>query len=167
MTDLWGPPLLFPRIVEKFQSWIDHFHSCSQAVRGSLAEAVTPSSVEDKFVGNGASEMKADAGERSAELSERGSNNLAAVNAGVTSLNKQQGQTANVGISGTGETANSHTSEAAGSSAVSIPDYPLFPLSKGFCMSIKRCLESFKTALQKAQLAESTERTSDSAAGNS
>lgn len=132
-----------------------------------MAEAVIPSSVEDKFVGNGASEMKADAGERSPELSERGSNNLAAVNAGVTSLNKQQGQTANVGISGAGETANSHTSEAAGSSAVSIPDYPLFPLSKGFCMSIKRCLESFKTALQKAQLAESTERTSDSAAGNS
>lgn len=32
------------------------------------------------------------------------------------------------------------------------PDYPLFPLSRGFCLSLRRALESFQKALDKAVL---------------
>lgn len=32
------------------------------------------------------------------------------------------------------------------------PDYPLFPLSRGFCLSLQRALESFQNALDKAGL---------------
>ena len=38
------------------------------------------------------------------------------------------------------------------------PDYPLFPLSRGFCLSLGRALESFQTALEKAGLADCSEK---------
>jgi len=38
------------------------------------------------------------------------------------------------------------------------PDYPLFPLSRGFCLSLGRALESFQTALEKAGLTDCSEK---------
>jgi len=38
------------------------------------------------------------------------------------------------------------------------PDYPLFPLSRGFCLSLRRALESFQTALEKAGLTDGAEK---------
>ena len=38
------------------------------------------------------------------------------------------------------------------------PDYPLFPLSRGFCLSLGRALESFQTALEKAGLKDCSEK---------
>ena len=37
-------------------------------------------------------------------------------------------------------------------------DYPLFPLSRGFCLSLGRALESFQTALERAGLTDCTEK---------
>ena len=38
------------------------------------------------------------------------------------------------------------------------PDYPLFPLSRGFCLSLGRALESFQTALERAGLTDCSEK---------
>lgn len=38
------------------------------------------------------------------------------------------------------------------------PDYPLFPLSRGFCLSLRRALESFQAALDKAGLTNCLEK---------
>ena len=46
----------------------------------------------------------------------------------------------------------------ATSSETISPDYPLFPLSRGFCLSLGRALESFQTALEKARLADCSEK---------
>lgn len=46
----------------------------------------------------------------------------------------------------------------ASSSEKIAPDYPLFPLSRGFCLSLGRALESFHTALEKAGLTDCSEK---------
>lgn len=38
------------------------------------------------------------------------------------------------------------------------PDYPLFPVSRGFCLSLGRAVESFQTALEKAGLTDCSEK---------
>ena len=38
------------------------------------------------------------------------------------------------------------------------PDYPLFPISRGFCLSLGRALENFQIALEKAGLADCSEK---------
>ena len=47
--------------------------------------------------------------------------------------------------------------QGAGASDKNVPDYPLFPLSRGFCLSLTRALDSFRTALEKAHLNDSVE----------
>ena len=37
------------------------------------------------------------------------------------------------------------------------PAYPLFPLSRGFCLSLVRALDSFEAALEKAHLPDCSE----------
>ena len=45
----------------------------------------------------------------------------------------------------------------ATTSEKNVPDYPLFPLSRGFCLSLVRALDSFEAALEKAQLPDCSE----------
>ena len=60
-----------------------------------------------------------------------------------------------------GKTLNAENQGAcagATSSEKIAPDYPLFPLSRGFCLSLGRALESFQTALEKAGLTDCSEK---------
>ena len=59
-----------------------------------------------------------------------------------------------------GKPSNAETQGACQGAAASVkgvPDYPLFPLSRGFCLSLTRALESFQAALEKAQLPDCSE----------
>lgn len=59
-----------------------------------------------------------------------------------------------------GKLSNAETQGACQGAAASdkiVPDYPLFPLSRGFCLSLKRALDSFHAALEKAQLPDCRE----------
>lgn len=47
--------------------------------------------------------------------------------------------------------------QGAVTSEKNVPDYPLFPLSRGFCLSLVRALDSFEAALEKAQLPDCSE----------
>ena len=47
--------------------------------------------------------------------------------------------------------------QGAMTSEKNVPDYPLFPLSRGFCLSLLRALDSFEAALEKAQLPDCSE----------
>ena len=47
--------------------------------------------------------------------------------------------------------------QGATASDKNVPDYPLFPLSRGFCLSLTRALDSFRTALEKAHLPDCLE----------
>ena len=47
--------------------------------------------------------------------------------------------------------------QGAMTSQKNVPDYPLFPLSRGFCLSLVRALNSFEAALEKAQLPDCSE----------
>ena len=47
--------------------------------------------------------------------------------------------------------------QGAVTSEKNVPDYPLFPLSRGFCLSLVRALNSFEAALEKAQLPDCSE----------
>ena len=42
--------------------------------------------------------------------------------------------------------------QGAMTSEKNVSDYPLFPLSRGFCLSLVRALDSFEATLEKAQL---------------
>lgn len=55
-------------------------------------------------------------------------------------------------------TENQGACAGAASSVKSVPDYPLFPLSRGFCLSLGRALESFQTALEKAGLKDCSDK---------
>lgn len=60
-----------------------------------------------------------------------------------------------------GKTLNAESQGAckgATSSVKIAPDYPLFPVSRGFCLSLGRALESFQTALEKAGLVDCSEK---------
>ena len=50
----------------------------------------------------------------------------------------------------------STTSQAASCLKFKIPDYPLFPLSKGFVSSLKRCIENLRLAFEKQNLFDSS-----------
>ena len=47
--------------------------------------------------------------------------------------------------------------QGAMTSEKNVLDYPLFPLSRGFCLSLVRALDSFEAALEKAQLPDCSE----------
>ena len=47
--------------------------------------------------------------------------------------------------------------QGAMTSEKTVSDYPLFPLSRGFCLSLVRALDSFEAALEKAQLPDCSE----------
>ena len=47
--------------------------------------------------------------------------------------------------------------QGAVTSEKNVPDYPLFPLSRGFCLSLVRALDSFEAALEMAQLPDCSE----------
>ena len=47
--------------------------------------------------------------------------------------------------------------QGAITSEKNVPDYSLFPLSRGFCLSLVRALDSFEAALEKAQLPDCSE----------
>lgn len=53
---------------------------------------------------------------------------------------------------------NQGACQGATSSEKAAPDYPLFPVSRGFCLSLGRALESFQTALEKAGLTDCSEK---------
>lgn len=53
---------------------------------------------------------------------------------------------------------NQGASAGATSSEKISPDYPLFPVSRGFCLSLGRAVESFQTALEKAGLTDCSEK---------
>lgn len=60
-----------------------------------------------------------------------------------------------------GKTLNAESQGAckgATSSVKIAPDYPLFPVSRGFCLSLGRALESFQTALEKAGLMDCSDK---------
>lgn len=46
-------------------------------------------------------------------------------------------------------------SQGAAASDKNVPDFPLFPLSRGFCLSLTRALDSFRETLEKAHLPDS------------
>ena len=47
--------------------------------------------------------------------------------------------------------------QGAMTSEKNVPDYPLLPLARGFCLSLVRALDSFEAALEKAQLPDCSE----------
>ncbi|XP_015778491.1 PREDICTED: (E3-independent) E2 ubiquitin-conjugating enzyme-like [Acropora digitifera] len=49
------------------------------------------------------------------------------------------------------------TSREEAASNKDFPEYPLFPLSRGFCLSLTRALDSFRAALEKAHLPDCLE----------
>lgn len=53
---------------------------------------------------------------------------------------------------------NQGACQGATSSEKIAPDYPLFPVSRGFCLSLGRALESFQIALEKAGLTDCSEK---------
>ncbi|XP_068716631.1 (E3-independent) E2 ubiquitin-conjugating enzyme-like [Montipora capricornis] len=59
------------------------------------------------------------------------------------------------GTSSAAQSQGACQGEAAASN--SSPDYPLFPLSRGFCLSLTRALDSFRAALERAHLPDCLE----------
>lgn len=141
-------------MLQKFKRWIELSHEQATPVPACDNEHTV-----ENHATVGGLEPKEEKKERNGENELAYSNGIAQNGAMKEAKDPETRGASCVQPSSEGKTLNVENQSAcqgATSLVKNVPDYPLFPLSRGFCLSLGRALQSFQTALEKARLPDCT-----------